>query len=280
MDEFLLEKLKHIELDIFKKFIEICEKYNFKYFLLGGTALGAVRHKGFIPWDDDIDVGMPRQDYEKFLIVAQSELPEHLFLQTHITDINYPLNFAKIRNSNTTFIETSVHNIKMNHGIYIDIFPLDGYPKSKLISKVRYLIDTIVSKSIKTIFFHEKKSKKTVLGHVNDVIASIFFKDYRKAVIAKEKLLKKYSYEDSEIVANYGGAWGMKEVMPKSYFGNGTIVEFEGLKVTLAEDYDKYLKSVYGDYMTPPPPEKRVGHHFCTVIDTDKSYLYYIDKGE
>ena len=273
-----MEILKHIELDIFKNYIYICEKYKLRYYILGGTALGAVRHKGFIPWDDDIDVGMPRYDYEKFLEVAPKELPEYLFLQTNITDKNYPLNFAKIRNSNTSFIETRTQNIKMNHGIYIDVFPLDGYPSFKAIAKMRQTLDIVISKSIKNIFFYEKHIKKTLAGHINDIISHVFFKDYRKAVKLRDKLLKKYDYEKCDIVANYCGAWGLKEVMPKSYFGNGTIGEFEGLKVMLPYDYDKYLTSLYGDYMTPPPPEKRISHHYCTVIDTNKSYLNYIDK--
>ena len=280
MDNLLLDKLKIIELDILKVFIEICKKYDLKYFLLGGTALGAVRHKGFIPWDDDIDVGMPREDYEKFLNKVQNELPPHLFLQTHITDKNYPNNFAKIRNCNTTFIETSVQNIKMNHGVYIDIFPLDGYPDSHLLSRMRNLIDIIISKSITNSLHCEKHRKKTPLGYLNNIISFFFFKDYRKAVKTKDKLLKKYAYKHSEIIANYCGAWGIKEVMPKSYFGNGTFGEFEGIKVVLPADYDKYLTSLYGDYMTPPPLEKRVSHHYCTIIDTDNSYINYVNKGE
>ena len=131
MNEQTLQKLKDIEKDMLVIFIQICKKYDMRYFLAGGSCLGAVRHRGFIPWDDDIDVVMPREDYEKFLKVARNELPENIFLQTGKTDNDFPMNFAKLRNSDTTFIETSVKNFKINHGVFIDIFPLDGYSDSK-----------------------------------------------------------------------------------------------------------------------------------------------------
>ena len=121
-----LNELKKSELEIFKSFLTVCEKLNVKYYLVEGTLLGAVRHKGFIPWDDDIDVGMLREDYELFIEKATEFLPENLFLQTYITDTEYSHGFAKIRNSQTTFIESNVRDCKINHGIYIDIFPLDN----------------------------------------------------------------------------------------------------------------------------------------------------------
>ena len=121
-----LNELKRIELEMLKTFIKICKKHNFMYFLVGGTCLGSVRHGGFIPWDDDIDVGMPRSDYNKFIKIASEELPGNMFLQTFFTDEQYPCAFAKIRNNDTTFIEKGLRKSNINHGIYIDIFPLDG----------------------------------------------------------------------------------------------------------------------------------------------------------
>ena len=126
-----LQKMQEVEIDLFKAFIEVCQKLQLKYYLLGGTLLGAVRHKGFIPWDDDIDVGMPRKDYEIFIQKAQDLLPEHYFVQTLYSEPTIPYNFCKIRNSNTTFVEYSIKKLNINHGVYIDVFPLDGYPNDK-----------------------------------------------------------------------------------------------------------------------------------------------------
>ena len=123
-----IKDVQRVELDILIKVARLCEERGLTYFIESGTALGAVRHGGFIPWDDDIDIGMPRQDYEKFLDIAQKELGDEYFVQTRETDPNAPFSFAKVRKNGTTFIEWNKRNIKMHHGIYIDIFPYDGLP--------------------------------------------------------------------------------------------------------------------------------------------------------
>lgn len=128
MDQELLNRLKETELGLLKAFIKCCEKLEIKYYLLGGTMLGAVRHRGFIPWDDDIDVAMLRGDYELFLAEGQQYLPEYYFLQSLHSEQDVLFDFAKIRDSRTTFIETSVKNANINHGVFLDIFPLDYYP--------------------------------------------------------------------------------------------------------------------------------------------------------
>ena len=269
-----LDDLKKIEFDMFLKFKNICEKHKFQYFLIGGTCLGAVRHLGFIPWDDDIDVGMPRIDYEKFLKVAQNELPKYIFVQTGKTDINYPMNYAKLRNSNTTFIESSAKKFKMNHGVYLDIFPLDGYKYNKIHS----LLIKGYSLRIAQEFYSNVNSKTGIIQTIKNSIIRLFFcRDYRKARDRKDSLMKKYSFEDMNMVFNYCGAYGEKEIMPKEYFGIGSKGVFEGVEVVLPEKYDLYLKKQYDDYMKLPPIEERIGHHFCEVIDLHKSYKCYIE---
>lgn len=269
-----LQQLKQIELEMLRFFIDICNKENLLYFTVGGTALGAMRHKGFIPWDDDIDVAMPREDYEKFMAVANKYLPEYYFLQNSFTDKNCPFNFAKIRDSRTTFIEASCQNIKMNHGVYIDIFPLDGYPSQRLRQKMFDIADLVLK--IRISFIFTKKRTNRLRSRIGTFILKTAIPDYRTAVRLRDRLLKKYKYSSSELIFNCCGAWGKKEMMPKSYFNSGKQGKFEELDVILPENSDKYLTSLYGDYMTLPPIEKRVCHHYTTVVDLDNPYTKYI----
>lgn len=270
-----IKKLKEIELEIFRQFVEICKENSLRYFVIGGTALGTVRHKGFIPWDDDIDVALPREDYEKFLIVAQKALPSNMFLQTYITDKNYPMPFAKLRQSDTAFIEKSISKIKMNHGVYIDVFPLDGYSQSSIKAKFFGTREIILKISISQAFSLDMVSKNKLNTIVKKIIIKLF-SDYKTSVKKLDSLYKKIPYDSAEIVANFCGAWGKKEIVPKEYFGKGVEGEFEGIKVILPEKTHEYLTSLYGDYMKLPPEEERVGHHYCTVIDLEKSYKDYI----
>ncbi len=277
--DFNLNELKKIELEMLKEFILICKRHSLKYYLLGGSCLGAVRHKGFIPWDDDIDVGMPRDDYDNFMEIAQLELPEHLFLQNYITDPQCPFVFAKLRNSSTTYIEKSVENLDINHGIYIDIFPLDGFTENKWKSKKFFFKNRIYKYRIAKIFNIEKSPKENILKKLlNDIYEfaiNIYCKDLSKTIKKQDKLHRLFCFEKSNLVANHSGAWGKKEIVLKEYFGEGTKGIFEETEVCLPKNYDKYLTSLYGDYMTPPPPEKRIGHHYYKVVDTTKPFTYY-----
>ena len=123
--------IQKVELDMLRNFVQICDALGLTYYLVCGSALGAVKYKGFIPWDDDVDVALPRADYERFCDQAPDFLPEGIFLQNFRTDHAYPRIYSKLRNSSTTYIEKTTKHIKMNHGAFIDIFPLDGYPSSE-----------------------------------------------------------------------------------------------------------------------------------------------------
>lgn len=267
-------ELKRIQIEMFCEFIKICENNNITYFLLGGSCLGAIRHKGYIPWDDDIDVGIPRPDYDRFLQIAQKQLPDNIFLQTFETDKNYTQNYAKLRRSDTTFIETLSKNLDINHGIYMDIFPLDGASKSNLKTSLDFLRIKLLTYKIYEAYQIEKKlSIKAVLLNI---VNFFYAPTIHKAIEKKDKIIRRYPYESSSIIANWCGAWGKKEVMPKSIFADGTTSSFENIEVVIPKEYDQYLTRMYGDYMELPPEEKRVSHHDNEVIDTTKSYKEYI----
>jgi len=271
-----LSKLKAIEINMLIEVKRICQRHGLRYFVIGGTCLGAVRHKNFIPWDDDIDIGMPRKDYNKFLKIAQAELPSHLFLQNYKTEKDFILNYSKIRNNKTTFVEKIVAHMDINHGAYIDIFPLDGVPKNRLIRKINNL-------RIKILYL------RLLLHYINDIgdvkfhrraiiyIIKTFYKEYNPYKLHEkiDSIVKKYNYDQCDLVKNYFGIWKEKEIIPREYFGIGCDLPFNSISVTAPIHYDKYLTNLYGDYMIPPPKEKQVSHHDTAVIDLDNSYTLY-----
>ncbi|MBE5792269.1 MAG: LicD family protein [Clostridiales bacterium] len=273
-----LKSLQLCELEILKEFIRICDKLKVKYYLLGGTLLGAVRHQGFIPWDDDIDVGMSREDYELFLKEGQKHLPEHYFLQTHHTDPEWPANFAKIRDSRTTFIESSVKNQQINHGVYIDVFPLDHFTSDEVKEKSFSRKNILMVRRISRVFTLPKENRKKPLYRrcalfLIDALSYVLYPTLQSALNARERLFK--SIKTGGLLANHCGAWGKKEIMPAEWYGEGTELSFEGLAVRGPIEYKKWLTQVYGDYMQLPPIEKRIAHHYNEVIDLKKSYKEY-----
>lgn len=273
LTELQLNKIKELELNMFDTIIHICEEEKIKYFVSGGTALGTIRHNGFIPWDDDIDIALPREDYEKFIKIVPEKLPENLFLQTFLSDPEYPLNYAKIRNSDTTFIESSFKDLKMNHGIYIDVFPLDGYPKSKLQQAIFNFRNNLLFYGC--YFRLNRCTLSSVKTKLLYFTTKFLYKDIYTINLKREKLFKKYKYKDCEYVAAFCGAYGKKEIMPKMFFGNGRKGTFEGLTVNLPDKVEDYLTQLYGDFMQLPPIEKRKPHHHCVVVDLNKAYSFY-----
>jgi lipopolysaccharide cholinephosphotransferase len=256
-----------------KEYMRICDKYQLRYYLVGGSCLGAVRHRGFIPWDDDIDVGMPRKDYETFLKVAVDELCRPYFLQTHITEPDYPLNFAKIRNNETTFVESSIAHLNINHGVYLDIFPMDGYSPSRLL---QFRLKRFKWGVERAFVLKEWRSlgKKICVR-----LCTLTLRDYRKARDRMNDAVMKYDNDQYDTVISHFGAWGKKEIFDKNIFGQGSVGMFEGMEVMLPADPDAYCRQLYGNYMQYPPVEARVTHHHCDVIDLDKPYTYYQNKG-
>ena len=267
-----LQQLKICERDMLAEFVRICDKHGIKYFVQGGTLLGTVRHGGFIPWDDDIDVSLPREDYEKFLTIAEKELPDYYFLQTKDTDPEYPNNFAKIRDSRTTFIESSAKNLKINHGAYIDIFPLDNYPSGKK-AKVYELKKRLLTQRIYKAFYMPHMS---FIAKIITMITVILFPSLKGAVEKREKLFK--SVAPTDRVVNNSGAWLDKEIIPREWVQGTIQMEFEGIKVNVSDKYDEWLTYVYGDYMSLPPENERVGHHYVDYFDMNKSYTEYINE--
>lgn len=271
------EQLKKVGLNILKEFIRVCEKLDLRYYLAYGTLMGAVRHGGFIPWDDDVDVYMPRPDYEIFMQEGKKHLESNYFIQNGKTEKKYLLRFAKLRDSNTTLVEEEYKDYDMNHGIFIDIFPLDGYEKGK---------DILLDMRVKNYAFDETKEKKSIFDGISSFNMKILqkigpafnkFINLEKSMDKYEEMGKRFSYDKSDYVADMVGSIYIVP-MKKEVFGEGKLMKFEDIYAKVPDDYDACLRLLYGDYMKLPPEDKRKPHHNFVLVDTEKSYWENIDK--
>ena len=270
--------LQKVELNILLAVDRVCDQLNIKYYLVCGSALGAVKYAGFITWDDDLDIGLMRPEYEIFVANAQKLLPEGYFLQNYRSDPYFPQVFSKVRDSKTTFIEKSAAKLPINHGVYVDVFPLDGYPCSG------YKIHRL--EALKKIYsiaaacsFQLPCSLKAKLFFSFERLIGIH-KHTRHIMNAYDKLIASYPVKDSKVICNHGNWQGKLEYAPKDQYGEGKWANFEGLKVRIPEKYDAYLTQKYGDWRSDLAPDQKVGHHYAEVIDTNRPYTDYIVKLE
>ena len=279
-----MNDLQQVQLNILKEFIRVCKKHNLTYYLVGGTCLGAVRHKGFIPWDDDIDVGLPRKDYDKFIELQDEFKGTGLFIQTYKSDPKYIYNYAKLRDSRTTYIENYYKTIQINHGVWIDIFPIDGMSK---IVKDPIKFKGKVKRTWFNVFLEypwsmrRKFSKRTFFKDLGlNLIAILFFWTncfhYRNKHV--DRVVTKIKYDDAVLVGNYFGTNAKKEAMPKEIFEEGSKGIFEGVEVSLPKDADRYLTLLFRDYMKLPPLDKQVGHHYNSGYSLTQGYEEYIKE--
>lgn len=278
-----MNELQKCLLDILKEFIRVCDENNLTYFVVGGTCLGAVRHQGFIPWDDDIDVAMPRSDYEKFLKL-QDKFDKKYFIQTYKTDKNFILNHAKVRNSSTTYIEDFYRTMNINHGVWIDVFPLDGISKkmkkpSSFAHRIRYVWWNTYMMYLPAL--KRKVHRRTFFKDVSLSIVGILFFWLNFLNLRNrwaEAYMKRIPYDKAVMVGNLVGTNPKKEAMPREVFNKGTKVMFEGIEVNAPEKYDEYLTFLFNDYMKLPPIEKQVGHHHNKGYSLTQSYKDYIKE--
>lgn len=256
-------KVQECEIDILKQIDLICKKYNLVYFGIGGTALGAVRHGGFIPWDDDIDIGMPRKDYEKFLEVAAKELPERYHVQNYFTEPRTPFYFTKIRKDNTLFVEYYLKDYPIHHGIFVDIFPFDNVPKKRWLKNIHFRVcrtiyQLFLCKSLKTVCssrFQQKENRKSLYRKI--IHYSLFWFPKSWLFYSLDFCVRFFNqWESTEIshIVRRRLRVNLKDLYPIKR------LPFDGIEMPVPCNYDAYLKAQFGDYSTLPPEEKRYGH--------------------
>lgn len=267
---------------ILKEFIRVAEKHHLRWWANAGTALGAVRHKGFIPWDDDIDVMLPREDYEKFLKLQYEYEGTPFFIQTWQKDPHYPYCFAKLRDSSTTYIESYYPLNRMNHGLWIDIFPIDGMsykdkPREKCAGRIKYVwYMTYMSYpgNLLRSFHSYTFFKDLALNFVGCL--GFMLNPFHVRQRAIEKHVRHLVFNKSKLVGCYFDFDTKHAAMDKDIFDDFVMMPFEDVKVKIPKNYDKYLTMLYGDYMTPPPVEKQVGQHKNKGCDLNVGYKEYM----
>lgn len=266
-------RLREIELDLLKEFIRVCDALNLSYFAVEGTLLGAVRHGGFIPWDDDIDVGMLRKDYEIFLQKAPDLLNKEFFLQTNQSDPDYLQIFAKLRRNDTAFVETTVKDLNIHHGVYIDIFPFDFFPEGKG-NQMRYSFKNLMYRyRVRYSYYIPEDHTFSLKNIVRRGIYgfSLLYAMDEKTAIQKQIDMHK-NVKPSLWLVNSGGPWGNREKAPISVFTDLILMKFEGIKIQVPRDFDTYLSNTYGDYRQLPPVSQQVPHHYISYLSFDESY--------
>lgn len=270
-----MKKVWAIELELLQKLIEVCNKYDLRCYADAGTLLGAIRHKGFIPWDDDIDVVMFREDYDRLCEIAQEEFTHPFFWQTVYTDINYPRGHAQLRNSNTTAIRYADKQcqVRFNQGIFIDIFVLDGVVNNQFLLKIERHKINILRKAIRIMCKDMK-----FLCPKDKIIYFIFESlniDHKILYAKMESILRKYSVNQCEYVAPLGFIFETeKRVRNKHLYDDIVWLDFENIKIPVPAGYHEFLSKRYGNYMEPVQIPTT---HGAVLFDTEHPYTYYLD---
>lgn len=257
----------------------ICKKYNIKYFLAGGTLLGAIRHKGFIPWDDDADVMMLREDYDKFLSVVQQELPNNIVLHNHTTDPKCHNIFSKLRINNTLFATTwSSHFMDMHNGVFFDVLSHDQTANSKLGRKIHLKL-TLLTRSLVFNKWHKRKvdNGNKLQSEVADILKKLL--PLKVSQWLQFKCLRFFEKKkDSKYLYDGMGRNVYKGDFPKYYLDEAIQWEFEGHKFPVPKEYDKYLRYLYGDYEQLILPSQRQTSHSIVVMDLGEYAKYNVPK--
>jgi len=270
----IIDKVQEVECEILQEIASICQRHDLTFFAIGGTALGAVRHQGFIPWDDDIDIGMPREDYERFLEYARKELPPAYFLQNFSTEKNSPFYFTKIRKNKTRFVEFYLKDADIHQGIFVDIFPFDNVPTSKTLRNVhfrfcRFLYQVYLCKSLKTVCSSRFEQKNNYKGTIRRILHTLLLpvpKSWLFFLLDRSvQMFNKNACAEISHIVRRRLRVHLEDLYPIAY------LPFENQRMPVPKNYHAYLSAQFGDYSELPPEHKRYGHlPYLVEFDTQE----------
>lgn len=270
IDQTTMDTMHDIQFEMLKELIRVMDQLQIKYYFVHGSLLGAVRDNDFIAEDDDIDIAVFREDYNRLMYYGQEILSQQYFLQNSVND-RYPLSFGKMRKNDTAFIQPVLSKVECHKGVYIDIFPLDYEDNSFGFRTNRFLLETRIKQMLNT---GARSVKTKILG----IISRLFCRSYDRALLKREVLFSSAKRSDRLIV--YGGK-SVEKNMPAAWFEDQVFFDFRDIKVACPSGYIQYLKWIYGeDYLQHNPAGKRIeGKNVeisADVLDFEKSYLDYM----
>lgn len=256
LDNEGLKRLQGVCFELACEVDRVCRKNNIEYTLESGTLIGAVREHGFIPWDDDVDVAMTREEYEKFFEACKTDLnTEKFFLQEHRTDPEYPWGYSKLRMNGTSLVKVGQEDMRFHDGIFADIFVYDNVPDGFISRRLHYAACYFIRKC-QYALFGKKNEEKAALRALYTLMDKI---PKEWLFSALDALAEKPNRKQTQLKRYYTYPFPRKECMygiPSRCFDEYTDADFEGKPLRIVKDYDTVLSLMYGDYMTPPPPSE------------------------
>ncbi len=276
MQQQEFKALQNKSLEILIMFDSFCKKHNLTYFLCGGACIGAVRHGGFIPWDDDIDVFMLRNDYEKLCHIFENS-DKYKLCRSNKNKFYRSL-ITAISDEETTFIKERQKDLDIEHGVRLEIIPLDACPNTKILRKMQILWALIYQIYINQEPPTSKGKLLELIGKIMLMLFPTWKMRYKIAMLAQRQMTKYSADKCTKITELCSRYQYMVNEYPKEIFDIAVFMDFEGVSLPLPKGYDTYLKMAFGDYMQPPPKEEQIPKHDATLIDLDNSYKIYKGK--